>query len=837
MSKVPQFSYLKTKIVLSFSIVVAVLVSAGYITYKNFEILDNALIELSRPNSKLRLFTQLLGEITSSENEIRKLVLNKNKNLIKRYETSIKPLNNTLDTLRTLVENDTLQGQQLDEVTKLLKAKKGSFNAYIRQKKRAEQFDTYEAVMDKAAENIGEEIKSALKESNNSIKPNIPDKDLSIPILFREYKNAIENYYKEYTRFQFSPENVVEMDELESILSNVQFSQSSNLASMTDRELELLQNNTEITERIRSIIGNLEKDELVNIENKQSQTRAIIQEANNTLYAITFFAFFIISVFIYLIFSDITKSNFYRKQLVNAKLKAEQLSKVKQEFLANMSHEIRTPLNAIIGFSEQLGKTPINDRQSSFLHAVKHSSEHLLSTVNDILDFSKIDAGKLKIETIPFRLDETIINVCNTLQVKAEEKGIQLDINLDKDFDQVILGDPFRLQQILINLVNNAIKFTDEGFVEVEGEILDKMGKNIKVCIRVNDTGIGIAKNKLQTIFKNFSQADYGTTRKYGGTGLGLSIVQKLVSLMKGKIAVESEPGKGASFILELRFAKAENKDIAAHLDKSEMPKMQFSKGKVLVVDDDHFNLMLCKTILNQTQLKVKYAASGKEAMKFLKTEPFDLLITDIQMPGISGLELAEFTRNLKGGNKPIPIVAFTANVMKEDLTIFTKKGITDYLLKPFREKDFLIKISEHLPESYSFKEQSLSTEKEVVINDKNEFYSFEKLKKFTGNDQESLHQIIDSFIISSKKDMKELVEANEINDLKIISEKAHKLLNGFQNFDVKTAIPILKALEVKSKILPKETINSMVNDLLEIHKKLLNDLNEKIDLYSKNPL
>jgi len=835
MSKVPRTAYLKTKIVFSFSMVIAVLAVAGYITYKNFETLDNALIELSKPNVKLRLYTKLLGEITSSENEIRKLVLNEDDSLLSRYEESVVPVYHTLDSLRKLVKDDTVQSKQINEVAQLLKAKKGSFNAYIIQKRRAEQFDTYEAVLDIASENKGVETKS--KDNNSafkkSIKPNIPDKNLSIPILFREYKNAIENYYKEYTRLQFSPDNVVEMDKLESILSNVEFSQSSNLATMTDKELELLQNNTEIAERIRAIIGRLEKDERKEIERRQLHTRQVIKEANNTLYTITFIAFFLIAVFTYLILSDITKSNFYRQQLMAAKLKAERLSKVKQEFLANMSHEIRTPLNAIIGFSEQLGKTKIDPQQGAYLHAVKHASEHLLSTVNDILDFSKIDAGKLKMEKIPLRLDETIKNVCNTLQVKADEKGIELDTSLDKDFEQVVLGDSFRLQQILLNLVNNAIKFTDEGFVEVEGEVLDKLGKNLKVRIRVNDTGIGIPKEKIGTIFQNFSQADSGTTRKYGGTGLGLSIAQRLVKLMGGEISVESETGKGASFIIDLKFAKAAEKDIAEHHKINELSVVDFKQGKILVVDDDHFNLMLCQTILKKTPLEVSYASNGKEAMKHLKMNEFDLLITDIQMPGISGLELAEFTRGLKKPNKEMPIVAFTANVMKEDLERFSKKGINDYLLKPFKEKELLNKIKEHLPEEYStikdVENANDASTQEPVPTKNPDFYSLNKVSGFAGQDREVLQQIIEQFVSSSITDTEMMESALKNMDRKSIAERAHKLLNGYYNFEVNEAIPLLKRLEKTTESTKEDKIRKDVERLSRIHKKLIKELNGEI--------
>ncbi|MBT32846.1 MAG: hypothetical protein CMO01_24570 [Thalassobius sp.] len=828
MSKGPKLAYLKTKIVISFSMIMAALLFAGYITYQNVDTLENALEDLSKPNQKLRLLTNLLGEITMSENEIRKLVLNKERNLLKKFEQTQQPIYLTLDSVRSTITEDTLQAQQIDEISSLLKAKKRSFNAYIVRKNNVEQFKTTEEVLGEVQKNkeveeaIEEVEKEALKER---VKPNIHNKNLTIPLLFREYKSAIENYYKEYTRMKFSEEDVVKMEKLENILSDVEYSQSSNMASMEASELRLLRNNSDLTEKIRAIIRKLEKEERNINAKKQQHARVVIKDANTKIFTITIITLLLVAIFIYLIFSDITKSNYYRQELLNAKIKAERLSRVKQEFLANMSHEIRTPLNAIIGFSEQLEKTPINGQQKIYLKAVKHSSEHLLSTVNDILDFSKIDAGKLKIEKIPFRLDETIKNVSQTLSIKAEEKGIQLDVSLDDEFNQVVLGDPFRLQQVFINLINNAIKFTNEGFVEVEGEILDKLGKNLKVRLRVNDTGIGIPEDKIETIFQTFSQADTSTTRQYGGTGLGLSISQKLVKLMNGKISVESEVGKGASFIVDVSFEKSNEEELIKLEEAKSTTSVAFSKVNLLVVDDDEFNLLLCKAILSSSDLNVTYCDTGKEALKYLKKDKYQMVLTDIQMPGISGLELANYIRELKNENSQIPVIALTANVMKEDLATFKNSGITDYLLKPYKETELFLKIREHLPEKFINTESDKKTEVVEEIEETQSFYSLNKLKSFAGDDISTLTEIIDTFLISSKNDMLELQQGHTEKDKKLIKDKAHKLLNGFQNFEVHEAIGLLKKLETRADKISEKELDESVKRLVEIHTELSNEL------------
>ena len=351
------------------------------------------------------------------------------------------------------------------------------------------------------------------------------------------------------------------------------------------------------------------------------------------------------------------------------------------------------------------------------------------------------------------------------------------------------------------------------------------MGKNLKVRIRVNDTGIGIPKNKINTIFKTFSQADTSTTRQYGGTGLGLSISQKLVRLMNGKISVESEVGKGASFIVDVSFEKANEQDLIKLEESKITTSVIFHKAKLLVIDDDEFNLLLCKTILNPSDLDVTYCSTGKDAMRYLKKQNYHLILTDIQMPGVSGLELANFVRKLKNQNKNIPVIALTANVMKEDLSTYSKSGITDYLLKPFKEVDLFNKIREHLPEKFIETQPISKVEEDQHTQIAESFYSLNKIQSFSGNDINSISEIIETFMKSSDIDIRILSEAQQINDRKTIAEKAHKLLNGFQNFEVKEAVTLLKKLETMAEKLPENELKNTVKRLIELHDLLKTNL------------
>ncbi|MBL0018120.1 MAG: response regulator [Bacteroidetes bacterium] len=372
-----------------------------------------------------------------------------------------------------------------------------------------------------------------------------------------------------------------------------------------------------------------------------------------------------------------------------ATIKANDAVKAKQQFLSNMSHEIRTPMNAIIGFTKVVLKTDLSLRQREYLNAIKLSGDALIVLINDILDLAKVDAGKMTFEKTPFRLAASISAMLHLFETKIHEKNLDLELDYDVSIPEVLEGDPVRLHQIILNLVSNAVKFTNEGKIKVSVRLVDADDTMVKISFAISDTGIGISEDKIESIFENFQQATSSTSRLYGGTGLGLAIVKQLVEQQGGTIAVTSQAGVGASFVFELYFAKTAL--IADVLEEVTEVTAEYRNIKVLVVEDIPLNQLLMKTLLDDFGFEREIAGNGRIAIEKLQAQSFDIVLMDLQMPEMNGFEATEYIR--KTMNSKIPIIALTADVTTVDVAKCRAVGMNDYIAKPVDERLLYTKI------------------------------------------------------------------------------------------------------------------------------------------------
>jgi len=544
---------------------------------------------------------------------------------------------------------------------------------------------------------------------------------------------------------------------------------------------------------------------------------------------------------------DITDHKRIEKELKDARLNAESAAKIaeeakeiaekakkiaedavksKQQFLSNMSHEIRTPMNAIIGFTKVLLKSDLDPKQKEYLTAIKMSGDALTVLINDILDLAKVDAGKMIFEQTPFKMAASISAMIHLFETKIQEKNLKLIKKYDDKIPGVLVGDPVRLHQIILNLVSNAVKFTSKGEITICAELLDEDEVNATVEFSVTDTGIGIAEDRIEHIFENFQQATSETARLYGGTGLGLAISKQLVESQGGSITVKSKPEAGSVFSFVLPFRKT---NVKVELEKvMNILTSKVHKAKVLVVEDIALNQLLMKTLLDDFGFEHDIADNGRIAIEKLQKKSYDIILMDLHMPEMNGFETTEYIRRKM--NSQIPIIALTADVTTADLTKCTAVGMNDYISKPLDEKLLYDKIIELL--------KNPKTDGPLPAK-KPEYVDLTSLKSRTKGDRELMMEMIQLYIEQTPPLIKQMKQGVHDKDWGSVYSAAHKLIPSFsimgmhQDFE-DTAKKIQEHSGTQKHL---EELNPLVLQLEEVCCEACKELEEEINSIKKSRL
>jgi len=547
---------------------------------------------------------------------------------------------------------------------------------------------------------------------------------------------------------------------------------------------------------------------------------------------------------------DITEQNRIEKELIEAKvfaelttviaeeakskaeaaaIAAEEGMRSKQQFLSNMSHEIRTPMNAIIGFTKVLLKTDLNDKQREFLIAIKLSGDALIVLINDILDLAKVEAGKMEFEQTQFKMEASILSMIHLFERKIQEKNIQLINEYDPNIPITLIGDPIRLHQIIINLLSNAVKFTSHGEITIRVHVMNQDDDKVSIRFSISDTGIGISPQDLDKIFENFQQASITTSRLYGGTGLGLAIVKQLVESQGGSISVESEIDKGSTFTFVLEFKKSHSESIPV-LDIIER-NPEISNIRVLAVEDMALNQLLMKTLLDDFGFERDIAANGKIAIEKMKTNEYDIVLMDLQMPEMNGFEATDYIRNTL--HSSIPIIALTADVTTVDLAKCMAVGMNDYIAKPIDERLLYSKIV-GLVKKPIITESASSESHVIVLHPNAKCINLDYLIHRTKSDPVLIMEMIELYLEQTPPLVLAMKESFRNEDWVGLHAAVHKLIPSFSimgiSADFETMAKTVKDFSVYQQ--QKENIPGLVLQLEEICNRACIELTHEFKIF-----
>lgn len=602
--------------------------------------------------------------------------------------------------------------------------------------------------------------------------------------------NVIQEVYTDTIEETYNP-----VDTIATILTDIQhkvFQTQQERQQMIDNRINLLRiAGSELNQRVTQILETIEEEEQKAIENRLNHEQFIRNKAANAMATISIIAVILVTVFLFLILRDITRSNHYRKELEKAKLYAENLLIAREKLMLTITHDIKAPAGSIIGYIDLLIRLIQDKRQLFYLQNMKSSANHLLDLVTSLLDYHRLEAGKMDLHPVAFKPHQLFETVYTSFVPLAAKKGLQLVFNENISPELTLEGDPFRIRQIVENLLTNALKFTEKGSIEIG---IDYQGNQF--IFSITDTGCGMTLQEQEKIFQEFTRLRSAQGQE--GFGLGLSITKKLVELLKGKLTVESRPQYGSTFKVTMPLPSYGQK-IQPEQEQIKMSLPARRQIRILLVDDDKIQLNLTDAMIrnlftgdnNITNLIIRQCEQPEEFFEWIKTENFDLVLTDIQMPAMNGFELLDTLRKQNVSQAgTIPVIAITARSDMDEKD-FQAKGFAGCLHKPFNLSDLAAVISRYI--NITMKD---TTDKSHQTKQKSCQYNFKPLTEFSGDDQDAAEEIMTTFIQETQQNLENIQKAVEHKDMTSLCKIAHKMLPIFSMIQADKALPSLQWLE-----------------------------------------
>jgi len=778
--------------------ILTMLALSGKQVYKSLSEIVSSMLAETRPDHQLMLAKDISSDLNDLENAVKLYSLSENRSYLKAYSELNNSLSAKLSELQNYYLIDSTNNHAIDTLVILTNQKmavwKNMLNLYLQKQDDHEAFSQYSEMLD------------TLMVVQDTFYFPEEEKVGFLKRVFGKKQSAPEPVIVDRTEEKKSMQEEIAKLENEISERNKQIS---------GKEAAYTRKNQEITESITILITRLEHVEQEDLIRK---TEAADQLANETFERLAIFALAVVLLMILvliLFLRDLRKSRKYQKILRKAKTEAENLAKAKEVFAATVSHEMRTPVSAIYGLSEQLLQQKHDDKTQHNLSIIHKSTKHLIDLVNDTFDFTRIENQRLQLQQTDFKLYDVIEELKIHHQNVAIHKGIRFVVNKNFDHQLVLFSDESRIRQILNNLLTNAIKFTDQGLVTLNITSKSSAEKEI-VHFEISDTGIGIPKEQQDLIFKDFVQLDSDINKKAGGTGLGLYIVKKLIELLQGEIKLDSKPNSGTTFSVTLPLKRGDQSKLQKNFQSFQTPEV-LKGSRILIVDDEEFNLHLLRNILSKWKIEFDEAENGQEAVHFAERSLYTLILMDIRMPILNGIEA---TKKIKASGNKAKIIALSANTNQQEMKDYLEIGFDNYLVKPFNEENLHKVITQTL--------QKNKVEPEKTKKEQTNDADLSDLIKMANGDPDFVKEMIDIFLKSSEKNMQAIEENIENKDWQAVADLAHKLAAPAKHLNATNVYTTLKQLQ---NLAEEGTELSSIQKKHEQLKKEMNALNKNLRL------
>ena len=767
------------------------IISAGYLTYLNLSSIVNTLKDESSPDLRLLNLKELSSDLSEADNSVRLYLVTNEDDYLQPFYKLMETADERMKRLYYYNEDMPFQLMIIDSIEILVEQK----------------LEVWDEMLNLRNDN---RVSDAINELSEKFLTEEPDS-----LTNTEEEGFLQRFF---TRKKEQAPPSIQKEELKEELSRLEkLRKIDSLANVRIkvRESELLEKNKELSTALNLLISKIEEEENASLIREAGYADELAANTFNWLIIFGVSLFLLLVIVFLVIVNYVRKTRASQQALEEAKLQAENLARTKELFMANVSHEMRTPMNAIFGLSEQLLiRDDVSSEVRSQLEVIGKSSNHLLAVINDILDFSKIQSGKIQLESIHFKPASVFEEVYQLNSYQAKTKNIDFRLIMEPGIPEVLIGDPVRLKQILLNVISNAIKFTDFGDVSIYVSAKKQKDSVYRLRIRIEDSGIGIDKDRLAFIFDDFTQEEKSTTRRYGGTGLGLAIVKKLTELMQGVVRVESEKKKGTTFRIVIPFKEGDIKELPVE-DVPDKSAPDFQGINALVVDDEEYNRLVLRLILKKWNIKFSEAENGEEALEKIKNDHFDVVLMDIRMPVLDGITATKKIRQDPDISPDLKVIALSATNAKEDVEECFSAGMNSFLLKPFNEKS-LRKTFDYLMQSIPREKIEMSGGKEskkpgivseklipepgIRIEPPQDVLDLKEVYRLGGGDKKFIYELLQVFVVNSDKALNEMEESLKKQDYFNIAESAHRISSACLHLKALNLHSCLKSIERKAR-------------------------------------